>query len=195
MSCPDWEELLSARASPAGHSDVIQHLESDCPHCSTRWRTLEALASTFAKGPFPRVSSKLERFAADLPGRLADRVLVPERFVGALIFDSARSGAALAIRGASLAPRHVLYRAGPYEIDVAIVEPSTLVGQILPVKSLENAVTVLLGDQNIRQIRLERNGDFRFDALESGEYTLVIESSACHVVVPDLVIAADAREE
>lgn len=203
MRCPGFDELLSHLAG--GDAGVAAHLASGCASCARRVELLGALRATFAAGPLPEVPTHLSHAALAIPqeetaagergespgmGALAR---IRELFARPLI-DTASLGLAPALRGddegSGPIDRHLLFEAGPYEVDLAVVEGGSLVGQVLcdeaDEPALAGAVCVLLDERDAREERLCSNGDFRFEDVGPGRYALFVESAELRLVVPEL---------
>ena len=130
-------------------------------------------------------------------GAIGDALREWADHVGQLVYDSLRpalrSAPAGALRGGPAAGRYLLFRAGPYEFDLSVVEPDSLVGQLVSsdatAPSLTDAVCVLEGGTGIRQTALEEHGDFCFDGVEPGRYTLAVEGEGVRVVLEEIDLA------
>ncbi len=204
MSCPDYQLLLAVHQpdepcsrDAAAVEAARAHLNAGCPACASRLRVVRAMLGALDAGPLPEVPAALRARAVALapepagrgggtrePGRI-------QRFLGKLLLD-AGSGAtpALSLRGEGLAERHLLFRAGPFEVDLAHLEGGALVGQVLPedetAPSLRDGVCILYGGPAPRQTPLDENGDFHFENVGAASYDLVLEADELRLVVPDV---------
>ncbi len=123
------------------------------------------------------------------PGPLARvRELIAKKLV-----DTASFGLAPALRGSEEGgpvDRHLLYAADSFEVDLAVVEGGSLVGQVLADDGegphLSGAVCVLVGENAARETDVRNNGDFRFEDVRPGRYALFVESTELRLVVPEL---------
>lgn len=193
MSCPSFEDLVEARLSPDSRPEVLTHLGGGCANCVQRLKVVEIAVSALRAEPFPAVPERLHRLALEIPDRvrrgpLREALAGVVEFVGELVFDSRAARPALALRGEHVAERHLLYRAGPFEIDVALLEDDALVGQVLHADADlgDDAACVLCGEDRVLQSSVEPNGDFHFDAVPPGRYMLMFESGELRVVVPEV---------
>ena len=117
------------------------------------------------------------------------------------MLDTRQIELAPALRDGGPIDRHLLFEAGPFEVDLAFVEGGALVGQVLAEEEasaagepsgLEDAVCVLLGDGDARESALHTNGDFRFERVEPGRYALFVEAREVRVVVPEIDLSRSA---
>ena len=209
MDCLSYEDLALAFADPEERAGALEHLRGGCSPCSQRWQLLLAMEAARAAGPFPGVPPQLSRWAREVPQRSAQAAAIEATadsgsalrqwadHVGRLVFDSlrpsSRSAQAGALRGSPTAGRQLLFEAGPYELDLSVVEPDSLVGQLVSADSaapsLKDAVCVLEGGAGIRQTALEQHGDFCFDGVEPGRYTLAVEGEGVRVVLEEIDLA------
>ena len=204
MSCPDYQPLLLALRDSDAHLDenpvateaARAHLDAGCPRCAPRVRVVRAMLSALEAGPLPEVPAALHERALALA--VSSREPSPEpararirRFLGELLLDAGSGAApALGLRGEGLAERHLLYRAGPFDVDLAHLDGGALVGQVLPqhdaAPSLRDGVCVLYGGPAPRQTPLDENGDFHFESVRAASYDLVLEAAELRLVLPDV---------
>ena len=210
MDCLSYEDLALAFADPEERSGALEHVRSGCAACSRRWQLLLAFEAARAAGPFPEVPGPLSRWARDVPRRAAQASAIEAAadtaggalrqwadHVGQLVYDSLRpaprAATAGALRGGPPAGRYLLFRAGPYEFDLSVVEPDSLVGQLVSADpaapGLTDAVCVLEGGDRIRQTALEEHGDFCFEGVQPGRYTLAVEGDGVRVVLEEIDLA------
>ncbi len=189
MSCPSLEELAAAHAAPADHAMLVAHVHGGCAGCAAHWRRLDVFAAVAGLGALPEVPAHLHRSALDVPRRaragLLGRVAA---FVGRLVYDSAAAPLVPGLRDGGAGRRHQLFEAGPYEIDLALVEPATLVGQVLGPDDadLVDASVLLSGEGRTLSAPLLEHGDFRLPGVASGRYALQIAGTALDLVLPDV---------
>jgi hypothetical protein len=191
MSCPSLDELLLAFEAPDGHAPVLRHLDTHCESCTRRWQLLERLSTALRSGPLPVVEPDLHRVALGIPAQEQQgRFGAIGEWVATLQFDSRTVPHALALRGASPSSLHFLFRAGSYDLDLVLLETSSLVGQVISTDpasgELEEAVCILSGDQGERQEPLQSAGDFCFQGVQAGRYELRIDSPKVRLLVLDL---------
>lgn len=192
--CPSFEELLARLAGADASGEVAAHVASGCRACAERLTLLERLRAAFARGPLPAVPERLSAAARALAvvgggdGRgLLGRV---RELVAQKLLDTSSPELVPALRDAATVDRHQLYAAGTLEVDLALVESGALVGQVLADLEdeplLAGAVCTLLGDGEAREAPLLPNGDFRFEAVGAGRYSLVVESEHLRVLLPEV---------
>lgn len=216
MTCPTFDDLLAAReASPARSLDAVrEHLATGCPRCVRRNQLLAAVEATLGAAPLDAVPAELHLRALDLGRNLGSAPRATpaasgagirgrvRSFVGALLADlSAAPPTALALRGQGATDRHLLMRAGPFDIDLARMEDGSVVGNVLPTQddapSLADGLCGLYGDGAPFEAPLRANGDFHFEGVPAAAYDLVLESSGLRLLVPDVDLQApdDPRRE
>lgn len=187
MSCPSLDELAAAHADPGAHAGVVTHVRGGCVPCTDDWHRLDVFVAAARHGALPEVPASLRALALDAPRAAREGVLGRlQTLVGRLVFDSAAHVLAAGQRGAGR--RHQLYEAGPYEIDLALVEPATLVGQILGPddETLADAAVVLSGEGRVLETDVLEHGDFRVPGLASGRYALHVLGPRLDLVLPDV---------
>ncbi len=201
MSRVNYEQLLEALLGDGAE------LPSS-PEAARVGRLLRTMLSALQAGPLPEVPPHLSLAARQVPESLVAKADAPpsslrarltelaDHVLGRLVFDSARPTPALALRGPGPAARHLLYRfddAG-YELDLALIDPDTIVGQVLDTSAepsaLEDAVCVLVGDDGLRQAAVGRHGDFRFEGVGHRPTALLLETGTGRFVLEDLGLGA-----
>ena len=197
MSHPSLEQLLLAQEASRADSEARRHLDDGCRTCASRLERAERILLSLQEGPLPSVPEAwIQRAVAvaspEQPG-LLDRA---RQLLGQLIEDSRQGAPALALRGRGLARTHLLYRAGEYDVDLALLSDGGLVGQVLPAEEhtpeLEHATCLLAGPEGPRVVPLGELGDFRFPNVGPGDYALVVESAQAELVI-DRIPLSDAH--
>jgi hypothetical protein len=120
-----------------------------------------------------------------------------QRLVAALRFDSASTPAlAHGVRSAGAAPRQLLYSAEGHDIDLRI-EPrpdgsATLRGQVLGPSIAGHAALQRSGVAGPWQAEsaLDDLGEFGFDPVPPGEYSLALELGAVCIDLPPIAVGA-----
>lgn len=207
MTCPSHEALALAAFQGDLPSEVAAHVRAGCPTCARRLARLESIGAAFEGGPLPEVSKALHRLATAIPGRAA-RAKAPERklqhLLASMVGGLFGAGPVPAMRGGpEVSSRRLLYRAEPYDIDLAMAGGDTLIGQIMADDSAESelglddpfqdALCVLYGETP-RTTLLEPSGEFQFEAVSSGTYDLYIEWGDTRVLVPGVGIPSRAAD-
>ena len=200
MSCPSYQELIFTLVDEAaGATRAREHLQAGCAACQGRADLITSTLAAFRAGPLPEVPARLQARAVAL-GR---RPTVGESalgglldYLGRLVFDSGTvSQAALGLRGETVAQRHLLYRAGPFDVDLALLDNGALVGQVLPdgdgAPPLEDAVCLLYGEGEGLQTLVHDNGDFRFEGVRPGTYDLILEADRVRLYVTDVDLTSE----
>jgi len=154
--------------------EIDEHL-AVCVDCSTLYRKLCALHSysrPFAAEEVPQATTaRILNIFQSRPQPSEQSGLVFN--IASLIFDDWRT--LIHERFSGLDSRQLLFRAGEFEIDLRIDihgETCALAGQIFP--ELANAMIRVESSQTTYEVRTSTFGEFYFDALPAGEYTLVI---------------------
>lgn len=198
-------DYREGRADSRTAARIRQHLENGCIACRTdmEWfgTFMPALQATLNEEA-PSVSERALEFAYDLmPSRAPEPARVPRRILTArLIFDSLRPTGQLAYaREAASSSIHAVYRADQIDVDVWQEKAGdrrwVLIGQALPVGE-----AVLTAPQHVsllsngavsrsepQQAVLE-DGEFTFDSVAGGEYTLRLQWDDQEILLPDLIV-------
>ena len=188
MTCPDFAELVAARAQPAAKPDVLAHV-GRCRECSRLWSALALLHDARGAAAWRDVAESLALAARRLG---AGPVRAAPGDIAKVIFDSAAGARpAVALRGAGPAARHLVLSAGALKLDLALLADApdggdTLVGQVAGLRDASAASCLLAGAAGARWTPLEGNGDFRFDRVSPGRYVLTVEDDDQRLLVPDL---------
>ena len=209
MNCPSYEQLFSALSGSTGavataseaDEAARDHVDAGCAECAGRVRIVRLVLDALTLGGLPAVPAGWAQRAKDL-SRRPDAVTRARHFLAKLVLDPTRgSQLAVSLRGEGLAERHLLFRAGPYDVDLALLESGALVGQVLAAEeelaALRDCVCVLHGDDQLRETPLDENGDFHFAGVRPSAYDLVLESPSLRLLVPDVDLSqdTDARRE
>lgn len=192
MTCPDYERLFLALADRTLDPEVHRHLAEGCPRCAGRIRLGETALQALLSGGLPAPREDWKKAAAELPGRPDLRL--PTRWTGTEVVDR---GPTPVLRGGALCQRHLRFEAGPAELDLALLEPATLVGTVTRHDDRElgrDAVCVLDGSRGTRQMALEPNGDFRFEGVDPGHYLLLVEGGDWNLVVKDVDLTSEVGD-
>ncbi|MEM7305450.1 MAG: hypothetical protein AAF682_02210 [Planctomycetota bacterium] len=101
-----------------------------------------------------------------------------------------------AFRGGATSRGPALYRAEGYDVDLMHFDTGALSGQVLP--STERSTTLaagevyLYGDTPVPSTTIEEGGEFRFESVPAGTYTLVIDGGDdARIVIHDLELSGD----
>ncbi len=221
MSCPTLDELLdafqpAAAAEPSvpGEHDAARAVRkravhehaANCPACARRARLIEALHL----GPLPPVPAGARKNAlralarhirADELARTRGRVGAVLDLVARLVYDSLAQGPQVALRGNAAPLCHLLYEAGPFEVDLALLRNGSLVGQFVGQhadvdhEDWSLAECRLLGAGRTLSTELEETGEFRFQGVQPGSYELLVEGAGFRVQIPRFELRASGERE
>jgi hypothetical protein len=196
MNPPSLEEILLALAQGELPEDLSARIRASGEAGLTRLRTARRLEAASRFGPLPQVPKHLHDLALQArkhatpepTARPLARALGSAReWLAEFLMDSAQGRPAAVLRGEG---RHLLYRVGDFEIDLAWLDRGVLVGQDLPrgeqTSDLHGAMCVLCGETGVAQTPLESNGDFHFEGVGQDRYDLLVESEAVRLLVTDL---------
>ncbi len=192
MICPAFEDLLALRAFPDAHlaqvrrTELQQHVDAGCERCARRLSLASRLSRSIGSlplnaAPATRLAGLVERARA-IPSALqavghSILTLLPEA-----------TPAAGALRGEASAEPHWLFRGSDWELDLAVLEPGVLAGQLLASdgRALEDGACVLHSDQGAEQTLLESTGEFLFEGLAPERYALLVDVEGLSISVPDI---------
>lgn len=193
MPCPTHEELLDmlARTTP---SEALSHLESGCSACAERAARLQRMLAGLEQGPLPPVPPDLHTSLLSIPtaaerapgGRL--RLLV-----ASLVQDFLGRQPVPAMRGTEAAGPRLLFRAHPYDIDLALTPDDTLIGQVIPDDEyaedvLDDAFCVLHDEDSARVAPIEPSGEFQFDSMTRATCLLRLEWGDTRILLPEVTL-------
>ncbi|RKY19931.1 MAG: hypothetical protein DRQ55_09350 [Planctomycetota bacterium] len=218
MSCFPFDTLLAwIEAGRPDEGEVASHRPDQCPHCARRLSLLDELAGSLgqpAPEPVPatlrlsvlsaiaaadasaaassaaREPSLLDKAQQSLGrslGQAADRL---QEFVAELLNPSAAPGLAAGLRGEQ-GNEVQCYRAGPYTLDLGLVDRRAILGQLTDdedqeASELSGAECVLCGADGTLEATISEDGGFCFDDAGPGRYALMIETSGVRLVFPDI---------
>ncbi len=199
MRCIPLNRLLKfVRGSlPAEETEAVyDHLRTGCRDCHAaleRIKKQSAVTDSQDIEPSPRVLSLLDERGT---GALTDR---PKRIPAVLIVDSGAEGRLLGFRGAGPASRHLLYRAGNYDIDLSIdyveqTQSTSIIGQSMPLDAdlntvAEGEVQLLKGSQVNSVTRMNEFGEFILDGVRPDVYDLRLKLKDEEVEIIGLTVS------
>lgn len=226
MDCPSFDELLDAFESEDRGASYLARLDTMCPECARRVELVRSLVRSLDSGPFPDVPQHLHDAAvsigeAPVPngtpvpagvhnghssssappgGRERSGWFAPVReFIADLVFDSFLHEPVAVLRGRSATERHLLYRAGSFEVDLALTESGAIVGQVLgdddEWENVRDATCILTGEDRTWTSDIESNGDFHFDGVGPGSYVLQLEAPEVRLVVPEFEFSSAVSDD
>jgi hypothetical protein len=206
MTCPTYDELLAwIEAGLPGAATASGHAPGDCPDCRRRLSVLNELTSTMgqpAPEPVPaalRQSTLMALAAADAelakpaaekgPSLLSTALDRIQEFVAELVDMTTSPGLAVGLRGDDDDVQS--FQAGPFTLDVGLVDRRALMGQLTDANDeeagdLAGAECILCGADGVIESTLTEEGGFRFDDAGPGRYALMIESSDVRLLFPDI---------
>lgn len=192
IHCPDMDELLHYQVSllPEVRSEQIRQHVSTCPHCQHELAALATVSTELsARSPAlvpPSLRTRIEQFGQDILAALRP-------------FPS---NLAPAVRGTATheAKRELLYEAGEYRIILMVAPPLAaesvrhIEGQITAQQNPATAplgvrVSLLAQSETVRTDHVDEFGYFALDNVESGEYTIRIETAPDNIIIEGLAIA------
>jgi hypothetical protein len=204
MACPSFESLVSYVAGdidPAARERVGRHLASGCERCRGEVDAIADLRRLAAQTP-PAVPRDVRRRALGALGGDAWRRLVDQVGRAAeLVVDTRREPAAAGARRAAPAARQLLFTGFGYDVTVRVVSVRSgalrLAGHVLPGpgRPPESAagleVALERGGRPLALGRTNDLGEFAFEGLEAGAYTIYVDLSEGFLVLPDVDASAE----
>jgi len=186
MGCFTFEELLAAHGGDDLPQPIRHHvLDEACEVCARRLelvRRIVGLLPTLALEPVP---ARVRAAALAVPEQARRRLpLVLEAVLAA-------PGMVLALRSGASGTRRQLYRHGAWELDLALDEKGSLLGEVAGEDpAVPSGECTLYGERGLDHARLDPDACFRFEKVQPGPHVLVIESDEAVLVVRDLEIPA-----
>jgi hypothetical protein len=194
--CPSFVEhfrRLEPDADDAQKPGVDLHIAANCPDCIRRERLARSVLKALAHEPLPKPPRAWRARAAALagPGGFLGRA---RGFLARLVRDAGAQEVVPALRGEGPAQRHLLFEAGPFEVDLALIDSGALVGQVHAAagdpQELEDGVCVLYSDDDTREAPLDADGDFHFTSVSPGAYDIVLETPTVRLLFPEVDLRA-----
>lgn len=200
MTCASMEDLfaLAQGALPIEEEEAERlghHLSLGCEACQDRLHAVQKLRTVTETRGLLDPPDWLIRQAMNLFRWRKSRGENSRQAIPAvLLLDSGTEGRLLGLRGAGPASRHLLYRAGRYDIDLSIdyVEPARLVdiiGQSMPVgldlDTVANGDVELFHEATLAlATKTNEFGEFILDGLREGVYDLKLklQTDEIHIV-------------
>ncbi len=203
MGCVDMEQLLDTaqgRAEPLVADRVHTHLASGCARCQGNWDWIQRIVNVTAtddsvEPPQWVLNRAVRLFESHGPQH---KPSVWQRIAASLVFDSLIQPQPVAIRQTTQAARQCLYRAGEWDVDLSFEageDPETvnITGQILKGEGLAQEVVgipvhLIQGGQTVASTAANRLGEFTFDHIAPGAYSLSIQLTDEHLWIEHLEV-------
>ena len=192
----DWVEFTRDEVPAERYGAMQQHLDAGCEACWKAfelWRQTIEIADREAAYQAPDEAVRLvkDAFALHRPAEAGSRA----REIAQLILDTFQQPAFAGVRSASSATRQLLYKAGPFHIDVRLERlPGSsrlsLVGQVMDATESKkglNELPVVLRSGEQRRARTKTNqvGEFQLEFDPEEELHLSFElSREMEVIIP-----------
>ncbi len=189
MDCPSIDQLYALAQNQLSDSEAERmrtHLGAECTRCQQLFDKLHRVLTVTAGRSLIEPPDWLIQQVRALFNREKSKAQngLVERIRGFLVIDSFAEGRLLGFRGAGPSSRHMLYRAGGYEVDLSIdyLEASQsveIIGQSMPVignlSAVAGAGVDLLDGSNVAaSTRMNEFGEFILDDVREGVYDLRI---------------------
>lgn len=185
MNHPSQNDLLAAAGEERVPQELQEHFDAGCLECEFRLQSYRRIRRSLATGRMEQPPTAwVERAQRTLRGLSEPD---PTQWFEAieLEFDELAS-----IRGRRMSAARRVWRAGPFEIDLAALEGGSLVGQVLAVdpdhRLPEDAACIVYPEGEPVTIPLEANGDFHITRRPSEPFSLCIEGDQLCIVIEDV---------
>lgn len=202
---PTADEMVSFQdgtATPAIHAAVATHMASGCAECASAAQGLQASLDLLRRDaltevPAATVKAALGALRAVRRGEAVraalDRVDAVAARIASLLFDSGAAPALAGVRGTAVAPvRQLVYEweADRYTLHISRGTRAAydVMGQILSADGTVQDVPVRLcsdGGAGMEALS-SATGEFAFDAVRPGRYTVVVAAASGEVTLPGL---------
>jgi hypothetical protein len=179
----EWIDFANQTSSPEKRQEMQAHLDTGCMRCAkakSLWQRVQSAAAQEVNFRPPAGSLQMVNEAYAAAGYARKRKL--SGIVAELLFDSFLQPAAEGIRSAGQGGRQLLYRAGPYQVDVQIeAKPGEsrlcVTGQLMDVSRPEivgRSVRVVLSNRRGHVVQTVTNqyGEFRGEVEDLGDLEL-----------------------
>jgi hypothetical protein len=164
-----WSDFVRQAAGPAAESAMRAHLQAGCAQCRATVEWLQQVQSFAAGEPSRAVPPALTQAAVHLFQSTPSWTDTLERLAATLIWQQEPALLAQGVRSSSSSGHRVLYRAGPYTVDVNVDrqpgEPGEIIGQIANETDHQEAmegvlVQVVATDRTLVETATNRFGEF-----------------------------------
>ena len=180
-------DLANQVLSPSQRLALEGHLECGCERCMkaiSRWRRVRRMAAAETSYQPPKEAVRIAKAAfAGSPWARARKA----SGIIEVLFDSFLQPALEGVRSAGAGTRRMLYRAGPFQVDLQIEAPAgggsvVVTGQLLDLRDPEivgSHVPLMLSNLRGRVIRATTNqfGEFREEIEGTGDLELVFHGA------------------
>ena len=197
FSTEEWVDFVNQALAADKQEAMQQHLATGCKPCQenvTVWQRVSKMASAEASYQPPADAVRIAKAAFAASGsaqtKKASQSLVE------VLFDSFRQPALAGARSIAAGARQVLYKAGPYQIDLQLEpKPGTnrlvITGQLLDVNNAEvigGDIPVTLSNHRGHSVVAPTNqfGEFTGEVENSGDLELSVPGLAGQPIVISL---------
>ncbi len=206
MSCPSDEMLAAYAASdlePAAQESVAAHLAAGCEACRGELGFVEQLRRLADPAVAPEPPSWVLARAERIPAEAREQGIVARIYrTAALIVDSMRDPMPAAARAVLTEARHLLFRIDDFDIDVRVspagAGQARVSGQVLPPAddasdALEASIVLSHPAYGVLSRPGNAFGEFTFDSVPEGDYSLVVESGEHRILVERLSVRSGSE--
>lgn len=189
MNHPNEEHLLAAAGEAQVPPEIQAHLDQGCMDCAFRLQSYTRILKALRLGrPDEVPGAWLKQAAAAVRERLADARTAQSD--DSFLAEPVKLDELAMVRGRRMSSSRRVWRAGPFEVDLASIEGGALVGQVLstePGRDLpEDAACILYPDGEPIVVPLEGNGDFHIAQPPRGTFALCIEGDGLRILLEDV---------
>ncbi len=190
MNHPKEEHLLAAAGEAQVPPEIQAHLDQGCMECAFRLQSYTRILKSLRLGRPDSVPAEwLKRATAALQQRQGDAQLA-ETNSSSFFAEPVELNELASVRGRRMSSARRVWRAGPFEVDLASIEGGALVGQVLSTEQgrdlPEDAACILYPDGEPLVVPLEGNGDFHFAHPPRGKFALCIEGDGLRILLEDV---------
>jgi hypothetical protein len=199
MKCPGFDKLIDYLDGRLGQKEarpIQEHLGSGCERCQADRNWYQELIAVVRSDDMvepPAWLSKraLRLFAERKEEGIFDRL---GRLIASLVLDSFAGPLAEGARSASSQSRQLLYRGGPYSIDVQIIPSAAgranLIGQVLGQGETVAELPVRLARHGKiwRSAQTNSLGEFTLKEISQGHYDLFVETAHGTICLRELPV-------
>ena len=186
-------DLAEGRLTSTEQEASNAHLSS-CSRCAALLSSLEHVfglmhSDKTEDAPPEVVSRAINLFRARAASKEPSLV---RRIVAALSFDSLQMTPAYGVRSGQSAARQLLFSAGPYDLDLRIIQSGeawNVAGQILG-QECSGGHVELAGEATLTRADLNEQCEFKMAAIPTGSYTLRLRLPDLEVEIPELELKA-----
>jgi len=183
-------DLVEGRLSGEANGKAQNHF-NECADCASIFFLLRDVIGVMRSDKMEDAPSyALQNAFRIMPRKvLEEKPSLVQKIFAVLSFDSAVSTPAYGVRSGASATRQMIFNVGESDVDLRVTKIEnawTVSGQILG--DITKA-TIIIERQNVKlETKLNESGEFKFENLEQGNYTMRLLLDESEIEIPNIDI-------